>query len=118
MPKCEACPVSSGSCIVEREGHRRYCELVTTRPEYREVVVMRSEGREPAPPMPTRVAPGGNFADRQLLVWGCDYRGPVVVDGCACLRTCHLGKGSGQGGAEGSLVSVNDCLACVSGREL
>lgn len=51
-----------------------------------------------------------------LLVYACDYRSPEVI-GCGCDRRHWCGLARGVFRSEPNLVTLGDCLRCVTTPE-
>lgn len=118
---CDACEFRDRpeTCHALASGHRRFCDLVTKGvPGYRELVRRRTLD-EPSRPamarssvaaaaMPTR--PSAAESKRRLtLVKGCPHFEKATNCGCGVNR-CLIGKGRKGDG----LVSLTECLECVS----
>lgn len=107
--KCAHCPVEGSACLGERAG--RLCQLASTRPDYRRLLVEQARGAAGA-------GPAASSLDALLAeVSGCRDRGPTLPHsaqaGCGCgeLTECRAGRGRVPG-----RVTLSDCLACVSCR--
>jgi hypothetical protein len=108
--KCSHCPVPGGNCLGERAG--RLCELATTRPDYRRLLVEQAQ-------MATATVERPPTLDALLAaVSACRHRGSTLPHsaqaecGCGELTECRAGQGKISG-----RVTLRDCLACVSTRE-
>lgn len=112
MSRCERCPAIAGAGCVGL-AVRRFCELVPSRADYRDLVARLSAGLpappDPAPPSAGHVAEAAPPPDV----------GPTLAGYPPCARragrwscagftaACTLGLGD-----KGGIVDPDDCLAC------
>lgn len=89
--------------VIQRTGHWRYRELLAADPDAWRPILLRSyaelfEGSAPAA-VPPEVPQRGNFEEKVVLVWGCDYREKAHLEGqggldgpegCGCQAICLL----------------------------
>lgn len=127
MNKCDECPVRflPDPCYSMTVGVPRFCEKAkeeASEPDrpYTRLIYERSVGKQ-APPPVTTPQPVRNRAARpsvqltQLRIYmieQCPARGDKIGEGCNCLHKCSRGYGWFKPGE----VSLQECMACVSGQ--
>lgn len=126
MDKCDDCPVRflADPCYSKVAGVERFCTLVADevaqadRP-YTRVVYERSVGRQsppPSTPEPERKKTPRPTLDltslRMFAISMCPAKGEKIGEGCNCLNKCSRGYGWFKAGE----VSIQECMACVSGQ--
>lgn len=128
MDKCDDCPVRflGDPCYSKTTGVQRYCELAAEEARdgvsvYRRVIYERSVGQQ-APPVQQAAAESANTPEtnahlqltnlRLFVISRCPAKGQQVTGGCNCTYACSRGYGWFAAGE----VTLNECMACVSGN--
>jgi hypothetical protein len=52
-----------------------------------------------------------------FAICSCEYRGPIVVEGCQCANVCWLGKGLRHEGETYGRAKLHDCGECMTHRQ-